>query len=86
MRVDKKRRKQGKTNYHQRLRLLKGEYLRFVFRKTNKYLILQIIKSIDAQDKVLSSVNSKELLKVQEKVKNARIKSNLDQKMKLIEK
>ena len=61
--LDKKRRRQGKTNYTKRLILLKGNFLRLVVRKSNKYLVLQIIESSHAQDKVLYSVNTKELLK-----------------------
>jgi ribosomal protein L18 len=41
--LNKKRRLENKTNYTKRLILLKGGYLRLVVRKTNKYLILQII-------------------------------------------
>ena len=63
MKLDKKRRRQGKTNYRKRLILLKGETPRLVIRKTNKYLILQIIESEHAQDKVTSNVNTKDLLK-----------------------
>ena len=44
--VDKKRRKQGKTNYTKRLILLKGRSPRLVVRKTNKYLIIQILNSM----------------------------------------
>ena len=61
--LDKRRRREGKTNYHKRLILLKSEYQRFVVRKTNKYIILQIVESERAQDKVLYSVSTKELLK-----------------------
>jgi len=61
--LDKKRRRERKTNYKKRLILLKGNYPRLVVRKTNKYIIMQIIESKHAQDKVLCSVNTKELLK-----------------------
>jgi large subunit ribosomal protein L18 len=63
MKLDKKRRQENKTNYKKRLNLLKGKFPRLVVRKTNKYLIIQVIESIDAQDKVIASVNTKELLK-----------------------
>jgi large subunit ribosomal protein L18 len=59
----KKRRIEGKTNYLKRLRLLKERKLRLIVRKTNRFLIMQIIESEAAQDKVLYSVNTKELLK-----------------------
>lgn len=62
--IDKKRRRQAKTDYRKRLVLLKGNSPRLVVRKTNKYIILQIIESKNAEDKVLYSVNTKELLKL----------------------
>ena len=64
MKLDKRRRRENKTNYNKRLILLKGESPRLVIRKTNKYIILQIIQSIHAQDKILYSVNTRELLKM----------------------
>jgi len=63
MKVDKKRKRQRKTNYKKRLILLKSNCPRLVIRKTNRYLILQIIESEHAQDKILNAVNTKELLK-----------------------
>ena len=62
-RLVKIRRKRNKTNYTKRLSLLKGGFPRLVVRKTNQYIILQIIESKRAQDKVLYSTNTKELLK-----------------------
>ena len=61
-RLNKKRRIESRTNYAKRLKLLKSNSPRLVVRKTNKYIILQIIKSENAQDKIVSSVNTKELL------------------------
>jgi len=61
--LDKRRRRECKTNYTKRLILLKGKVPRLVVRKTNKYIILQIVESSHAQDKVVYSVNTKELLK-----------------------
>ena len=55
--IDKRRRREHKTNYTKRLILLKGKVPRLVVRKTNKYIILQIIESSHAQDKVSYSVN-----------------------------
>lgn len=63
IKLDKKRKLERKTNYNKRLILLKGNSLRLVVRKTNKQIIMQIIESKLAQDKILYSVNSKELLK-----------------------
>ncbi len=61
--VLKRRRREFKTDYLKRLKLLKSEKPRLVFRKTNKYLEAQYVLSEDAQDKVLFGITSKELLK-----------------------
>jgi len=63
MKLDKKRRLEYKTDYKKRLILLKSKSLRLVIRKSNRYVTIQIVKSKDAQDEVLFSVNTKELLK-----------------------
>ena len=60
--LDVRRRRECKTDYRKRLVLLKGNKPRLVVRKSNKYILLQIVESSKAQDKVLFSVNSKELL------------------------
>ncbi len=62
MKLAKIRRIKNKTNYKKRLILLKGNSPRLAVRKTNKYIILQIIKSENAQDKILYSATTKELL------------------------
>lgn len=59
----KKRRRENKTDYLRRLKLLKSGKPRIVFRKTNKYILAQSVTSKQAQDKIEISVNSKELLK-----------------------
>jgi large subunit ribosomal protein L18 len=64
MKLDKRRRIENKTNYHKRLILLKGNSPRLVIRKTNQYIVLQIIESKSAQDKVIYSASTKELLKL----------------------
>jgi len=58
----RKRRKQGKTDYLNRLKLLKSEKPRLVFRKTNKYFIVQYVLSEEAKDKIIFGTTSKELL------------------------
>src|SRR3989344_3481143 len=63
MKLDKRRRRECKTNYCRRLFLLKGNSPRLVIRKTNRYIIMQIIKSKNAKDNVLYSFNTRELLK-----------------------
>lgn len=62
MKTLRRRRQEGKTDYKSRLRLLKSEKLRLVVRKTNKYLIAQIVESNDAKDKTLVKVTSHDLL------------------------
>jgi len=61
-RTIRRRRKEGKTDYKARFGLLKSGKARVVVRKTNKYLIGQIVSSDIAQDKVVVGVNSKDLL------------------------
>lgn len=58
-----KRRIQGKTDYKARIILLKGGKARVVFRRTNRYIIGQYIKSKEAKDHVIVGITSKELLK-----------------------
>ena len=60
--IAKRRKRERKTNYSKRITLLKSGKPRLVFRKTNKHVISQYITSEDAQDKVIFSINSKELL------------------------
>jgi len=52
MKTLKRRRKEHKTDYAKRIKLLKGGSPRVVFRKTNKYIISQYVKSKNAQDKI----------------------------------
>ena len=63
MRVQKKRRKQNKTDYKLRIGLLKSSIPRIVIRKTNKYLIVQAVETEEAKDKIINGINSKDLLK-----------------------
>ncbi|MDO8459853.1 MAG: 50S ribosomal protein L18 [Nanoarchaeota archaeon] len=58
----KRRRKEAKTDYRARLALLKSEKPRLVIRRTNRYLIAQLVESDIAQDKVIMSVTSKDLI------------------------
>ena len=57
-----KRRTRGKTDYKARIKLLKSRKGRIIFRKTNKYIIGQYIKSKEAKDYVVLGVTSKNLL------------------------
>jgi len=61
-RTIRRRRKEAKTDYKSRLGLLKSNKNRVIVRKTNRYIIGQIVKSDVANDKVIVGVNSKELL------------------------
>lgn len=63
MKTLKRRRKEQRTDYLKRIKLLKSGKPRIVFRRTNKYIIAQYVISKEARDKVLFGVNSKQLLK-----------------------
>jgi len=63
MKVAKRRRREHKTDYGKRIRLLKSGKPRIVFRRTNKYVIAQYVISEEAKDKIIFGVNSKNLLK-----------------------
>lgn len=58
----RRRRRENKTNYASRLKLLKGGKPRLIFRKTNAYVIAQYVISEEAQDKIVFGVTSKKLL------------------------
>jgi large subunit ribosomal protein L18 len=58
-----RRKREGKTDYKVRLRLLKSRKPRFVVRKSLNNIICQIVKFDPEGDKVVVSANSKELKK-----------------------
>ncbi|MBI3334623.1 50S ribosomal protein L18 [Candidatus Pacearchaeota archaeon] len=58
----KRRRLEARTDYRARLAMLKADKPRLVVRKTNRYIIAQVITSTRAQDTIVTSVTSKELL------------------------
>lgn len=62
MKTIKRRRRENKTDYLLRLKLLKSGKPRVVFRKSNKYVIAQYIVSKQAKDKVEIGVSSKHLV------------------------
>ncbi|MFA5061465.1 MAG: 50S ribosomal protein L18 [Candidatus Pacearchaeota archaeon] len=62
-RTIKKRRKEFRTDYVLRKKLLESNTPRIVIRKTNKYFIIQVVESSEAQDRVIMTTISKELLK-----------------------
>lgn len=63
IKVQFRRRRKKKTDYGAREKMLSGRVPRMVIRKTNRYIIAQIVKSENAQDMVVSHTLSKELLK-----------------------
>lgn len=63
LRTLKRRRRECKTDYKNRLNLLKSGIPRIVIRLSNKYFIVQAVESHESQDKVLLTVNSRDLLK-----------------------
>ena len=60
--MKKLRRLEGKTDYKARAIMLKYPKARIIFRKTNRYLIGQFIKTKESQDFVVTGVISKDLL------------------------
>lgn len=63
LRTMKRRRRENRTDYKARRILLSSGTSRIVVRRTNKYFILQAVESDEAQDRILVTVTSKELLK-----------------------
>lgn len=62
-RVKSKRQRKGLTNYYKRLKLVKYGLPRLVVRKTNRYIIAQIIVPKIGGDQTFLIINSKELIK-----------------------
>ena len=56
-----RRRAEGKTNYHKRLKLLKSKKLRAVIRASGNHITVQIVQSKLGGDKIIVSAHSKEL-------------------------
>ncbi len=59
-----RRKREGKTNYKKRLKLLLSDKPRFVIRKSSKDLNASIIKYEAKGDKTLFTINSKALIKL----------------------
>lgn len=57
-----RRRAEGKTDYHRRMKLLKSKKLRAVIRASNNHIVVQIIQSKVGGDKIIVSAHSKELV------------------------
>ncbi len=58
-----RRRRKNRTDYVARAKLLLSGVPRLIVRRSNRYLIVQVVQSEVAQDKVIFTANSKELLK-----------------------
>ena len=63
LRTLKRRRRENKTDYKARRILLTSGIPRIVVRRTNKYFIVQAVESNEAQDKIIATITSKNLLK-----------------------
>jgi len=62
--VPRKRRREGKTNYYKRYRMIiSGQKLRAVIRKTGRQIIVQIIEFSPSGDRTIAAAVSKELRK-----------------------
>ncbi len=59
-----KRRRDGVTNYHKRLKLLKSGLPRLVVRPSNKGVVAQIVEYNEKGDKILATVNERSLKKL----------------------
>jgi large subunit ribosomal protein L18 len=62
--VNFRRKREGKTNYHTRLAILKSQKHRLVIRKSNKFILCQIIDYTTTGDKILLSATSKQIVKM----------------------
>jgi large subunit ribosomal protein L18 len=62
-RVPRRRRREGKTNYYKRYRMVLSGKTRLVVRKTNKYIEAKLVDFSPEGDKVIVSAHSIELVK-----------------------
>ena len=63
-RISYRRKREGKTDYKKRLKLLKSKKLRLVVRKTNKHIIAQIVQYTPDGDRIVIGLSSKSLEKL----------------------
>ncbi|MEK6858850.1 MAG: 50S ribosomal protein L18 [Nanoarchaeota archaeon] len=61
-RTIKRRRHEYKTDYKARVQLLSSEKPRIVVRRTNRYVVAQLVSSEKAQDRIIVGVSSEELV------------------------
>jgi large subunit ribosomal protein L18 len=57
-----RRRREGRTNYHVRYKLILSKKPRLVVRKSNGNMILQLVEAMQVGDKTILTVTSKEIL------------------------
>ncbi len=62
-RVPFRRRREGKTNYHRRLKIIKSGKLRLVIDCSKKHCTVQVVKTQIEGDKILVHANSQHLVK-----------------------
>lgn len=62
--VQLRRRRQGRTDFHHRLRLLKSRKARLVVRKTNNNLVVQFVEYDETGDHIAAAANATELKKL----------------------
>lgn len=63
LRTTLRRRRECKTDYKSRMGMIKSDLPRIVIRKTNRYILLQLVETDESRDKVLMTTISKELIK-----------------------
>ncbi|MCE4625649.1 MAG: 50S ribosomal protein L18 [Desulfurococcales archaeon] len=63
-RVPWRRRREGKTNYYKRIKLIKSGKPRLVVRRTNKYIIVQVVEARIEGDMTIAAAHSRELVKL----------------------
>jgi len=61
--VPRRRRREGKTNYYKRYKMILSGKPRFVVRKTNKYIWVQVVVARPEGDRVIAAAHSRELVK-----------------------
>ena len=65
-RVPFRRRREGKTNYHRRLKLIRSHKKRLVIRTSNKHTNVQVMDSLMHGDKLVAESHSIQLKKIME--------------------
>ncbi|MHA1776278.1 MAG: 50S ribosomal protein L18 [Promethearchaeia archaeon] len=63
-RVPFRRRREGKTNYHRRLKLIQSRRNRLVVRCSNKHTIVQVVESKIEGDRILTHAHTQHLVKL----------------------